>query len=48
MAQLDDSLDLLIENPRLDDEGADPFGQPDEADRLTASLTGGILSEDPQ
>ena len=40
VAQLDDSLDLMVENPRLDDEEADPFAAaPDEADRLTASLT---------
>jgi serine/threonine-protein kinase len=41
VAQLDDSLDLLIENPLLDDEEADPFAPaaPDEADRLSASLT---------
>jgi serine/threonine-protein kinase len=40
VAQLDDSLDLLVENPRLDDEEADPFAAvPDETDRLTASLT---------
>jgi serine/threonine-protein kinase len=38
-AQLDDSLDLLIENPRLDDEADDPFVVPDEADRLSASIT---------
>jgi serine/threonine-protein kinase len=44
VAQLDDSLDLLVENPRLDDEQGDPFVPPDEADRLTASITGGPVS----
>jgi serine/threonine-protein kinase len=39
VAQLDDSLDLLIEDARLDDEAADPFVAPDEADRLGASIT---------
>jgi serine/threonine-protein kinase len=39
VAQLDDSLNLLVENPQLDDEEADPFAAPDEADRLTATLT---------
>jgi serine/threonine-protein kinase len=38
VAQLDDSLDLLVESPRLDDEEGDPFAERDEADRLTASL----------
>jgi serine/threonine-protein kinase len=42
VAQLDDSLDLMIENPKLDDEEADPFAPPpDEADRLTVAMTGG-------
>jgi len=45
VAQLDDSLDLMVENPRLDDEEADPFAvAPDETDRLTASLTNSQVS----
>jgi serine/threonine-protein kinase len=46
VAQLDDSLDLLIDNPQLDDEEADPFAPavPDETDRLTASLTASQIS----
>jgi serine/threonine-protein kinase len=45
IAELDDSLKLLAENPRLDDEDADPFtAAADEADRLTASLTGDRVS----
>jgi len=44
VAQLDDSLDLMVENPRLDDDDeADPFAA-DEADRLTASLTNSQVS----
>jgi serine/threonine-protein kinase len=39
VAQLDDSLNLLIENPQLDEEEADPFAEQEEADRLTATLT---------
>jgi serine/threonine-protein kinase len=39
VAQLDDSLDLMIENPRLDDDEADPFAAADEADRFTATIT---------
>jgi len=41
-AQLDESLNFVFDNPRLDDEEGDPFApvQPDEADRLTGSLTG--------
>jgi serine/threonine-protein kinase len=39
VAQLDDSLNLLVENPQLDDEEADPFAARDETDRLTATLT---------
>jgi hypothetical protein len=41
VAHLDDSLDLLIENPQFDNDEADPFAgaAPDEADRLTSSLT---------
>jgi serine/threonine-protein kinase len=44
VAQLDDSLDLMIDNPRLDDEEADPFVVADEADRLTAAITGSQVS----
>jgi eukaryotic-like serine/threonine-protein kinase len=45
IAQLDDSMDLLDENPRLDDDDADPFAPAaDEADRLTATLTGSRVS----
>jgi serine/threonine-protein kinase len=46
VAQLDESLELLAENPRLDDENVDPFaaGSPDEADRLTASLAGSTVN----
>jgi serine/threonine-protein kinase len=43
VAQLDDSLDLLIEDPRLDDD-ADPLVVPDEAERLTGSFTGSQIS----
>ena len=40
LAQLHDSLELMMENPRLDDEQADPFAAPaDEADRFTATIT---------
>jgi serine/threonine-protein kinase len=39
VAQLDDSLDLLVESPRLEDEEADPFAPRDEADRLAASIS---------
>ncbi|MHB1560037.1 MAG: hypothetical protein ACYC61_21505, partial [Isosphaeraceae bacterium] len=39
-AHLDDSLELLVENPRLDEEEADPMAAPvDEADRLAASIS---------
>ncbi len=38
-AQLEDSLDLLDEVPRLDDDEADPFDPVDEADRLAASIS---------
>ena len=39
VAELDQSMNLLTEDPRLDDEQGDPFAAaPDEADRLTASL----------
>jgi serine/threonine-protein kinase len=38
VAQLDDSLDLMIENPRLDDEEADPFLAPDD-DRFPATIS---------
>jgi len=45
VAQLDDSLDLLVENPKLEDDEADPFAPAaDEADRLTATLTGSRVS----
>ena len=41
VAQLDESLDLFVDLPPLDDEQADPFarGIVDEADRLASSLT---------
>ena len=40
IAELDDSLNLLAEDPRLDLEEADPFAAAaDEADRLTTTLT---------
>ncbi len=38
-AQLEDSLELLIESPRLDDDDADPFAPVEEADRLAASIS---------
>ncbi len=39
-AQLDDSMELLIDSPRLDDDEADPFARADdEADRLAASIS---------
>ncbi len=38
-ARLDDSLELLVESPRLDDEEAEPTGPVDEADRLAASIS---------
>lgn len=45
VAHLDDSLDLMVENPRLDDEEGDPFAPPpDESDRLSMALTGSKLS----
>jgi serine/threonine-protein kinase len=46
VAQLDDSLDLMIENPRLDDDEADLFsgGALDDADRLTTSLSNAKIS----
>jgi serine/threonine-protein kinase len=45
VAELDESLNLLAEDPRLDDDEADPFAPaPDEADRLTASLGGSRVS----
>jgi eukaryotic-like serine/threonine-protein kinase len=44
-AQLDDSLNLMIENPKLDDEEGDPFAPPaDEMDRLSVTVTGSQLS----
>jgi eukaryotic-like serine/threonine-protein kinase len=42
-AQLDDSMDLMIESPQLDEEAADPFIVVDEADRL-ASMSGSQAS----
>ncbi len=42
-AQLEESLNLMFDNPPLDDEDDDPFApaQPvDQTDRLTASITG--------
>lgn len=40
VAQLDESLELMVENTRLEDQEADPFAQPaDETDRVTATLT---------
>jgi eukaryotic-like serine/threonine-protein kinase len=39
VAHLDDSLDLMVESPRLEDEEGDPFAVPDEADRLAASIS---------
>ncbi len=38
-AELEDSLDLLIESPRLEEDVADPFAPVDEADRLAASIS---------
>jgi eukaryotic-like serine/threonine-protein kinase len=39
VAELDESMNLLTEDPRLDDDEVDPFAPaPDEADRLTTSL----------
>jgi eukaryotic-like serine/threonine-protein kinase len=39
VAHLDDSLDLLVESPRLEDEQADPFARADESDRLAESIS---------
>jgi eukaryotic-like serine/threonine-protein kinase len=39
VAQLDDSLDLLVDSPRLEDEEGDPFAPVDDDDRLAASIT---------
>ncbi len=39
VAHLDDSLDLMVESPRLDDEQGDPFASPDADDRLAASIS---------
>lgn len=42
VAELDESLESMVEDQRLDDDEADPFAAaaaPDETDRLTASLT---------
>ncbi len=47
VAELDESLELMVEDQRLDDDEADPFAAvavPDETDRLTASLTGSRVS----
>jgi serine/threonine-protein kinase len=45
VAQLDDSWNLMVENPKLDDEEADPFAPlPDEMDRLSVALTGSKIS----
>ena len=46
VAQLDESLDLLEQDPRLEDEDADPFAgaASDGADRLTKSLAGSQVS----
>ncbi len=46
VAQLDESLVMFDENPRLDDENADPFARdaPEETDRLTAVLSGSRVS----
>jgi serine/threonine-protein kinase len=45
VAQLDDSLNLMIDNPKLDDEEGDPFAPPpDEMDRLSVALTGSEIS----
>ena len=39
VAELEDSLNLMVENPQLDDDEADPFAAAaDEADRLTTTL----------
>jgi serine/threonine-protein kinase len=40
VAELDRSLELLVENPRLDDAEGELAEAPDETDRLTASLRG--------
>ncbi len=44
VAQLDDSLDLMVDSPRLEDEEGDPFAPVDDDDRLAASMTGDQLS----
>jgi eukaryotic-like serine/threonine-protein kinase len=46
VAELDESLALFDENPRLDEENADPFAHdaPEETDRLTGVLSGGRVS----
>jgi eukaryotic-like serine/threonine-protein kinase len=38
-AELSEELNLFDDNPRLDDEDADPFAPADQADRLAASLS---------
>ena len=42
--ELDESLNFVFDNPRLDDEKGDPFASappPDQADRLANSISGG-------
>ena len=46
MAQIDDSVDLLAKNTRLDDEDGIESVPVDEMDRLTGSLPSGTLSID--
>ena len=45
VAELDEGMNLLAEDPRLDDDEGDPFAPaPDEADRLTTSLAASGVS----
>jgi eukaryotic-like serine/threonine-protein kinase len=45
VAELEESLNLMVEHPQLDDDGADPFAPaPDETDRLTTAIDGGRVS----
>ena len=46
VAELEESLNLMVESPRLDDDDeADPFAAaPDEADRLTTTLSSSRVS----
>ncbi len=45
VAELEESLNLMVENPQLDDDGPDPFAAAaDEADRLTTTLSGSQVS----